>query len=158
VSPYLKLTTLGIPLGGQPVKYRQLAHQVGVRIEDPTANSMATFKFASDVLPEGTTFIFGSWACVANGAGYFRRYIVGTMATTMPVASGGHDDLANSFRKQSIQDSFDGVAKEIVSDTTPDWIIVTRFESLSFVANSPVFLSQPVQLETTASREVLGIW
>jgi hypothetical protein len=37
---------------------------------------MAIFKFPSPVLPEGTTFVFGSWVCVANGAGGFRRHIV----------------------------------------------------------------------------------
>jgi hypothetical protein len=46
-SPHLKLTTLGISLGGQPVKHRQLARQVGERIEDPPANSMASFQFTS---------------------------------------------------------------------------------------------------------------
>jgi hypothetical protein len=30
-SPHPKLTTLGISLGGQPVKHRQLARQVGDR-------------------------------------------------------------------------------------------------------------------------------
>jgi hypothetical protein len=37
---------------------------------------MALFKFPNRVLLEGTTFIFGSWACVADGAGNFRRHIV----------------------------------------------------------------------------------
>jgi hypothetical protein len=37
---------------------------------------MAFFKFPSPVLPEGTTFVFGSWVCVANGAGGFRQHIV----------------------------------------------------------------------------------
>jgi hypothetical protein len=37
---------------------------------------MVLFKFLSPVLPEGTTFIFGSWVCVANGAGGFRRHVV----------------------------------------------------------------------------------
>jgi EAL domain-containing protein (putative c-di-GMP-specific phosphodiesterase class I) len=63
-----KFTTLGIPFGGQPVKHRQLALQVGERIEDPPANSMASFKFTSAMLPEGTTLIFGSWVCVTDGA------------------------------------------------------------------------------------------
>jgi hypothetical protein len=46
-SPYPKLTTLGISLGGQPVKHRQLARQVGERVEDPPASSMASFQFTS---------------------------------------------------------------------------------------------------------------
>jgi hypothetical protein len=67
---------LRIPLGGQPDKPRQLARQVGERIEDPLENSMALFKFPNPMLLEGTTFVFGSWACVADGAGNFRRHIV----------------------------------------------------------------------------------
>jgi hypothetical protein len=67
---------LGIPLGGQPDKPRQLARQVGERIEDPLENSMALFKFPNPMLLEGTTFVFGSWACVADGAGNFCRHIV----------------------------------------------------------------------------------
>jgi hypothetical protein len=37
---------------------------------------MAFFKFPSPMLPEGTTFVFGSWVCVANSAGGFRRHII----------------------------------------------------------------------------------
>jgi hypothetical protein len=74
--PNPKPTTLGISLGGQPDKTRQLARQVGGRIRDPLENSMAFFKFPSPVLPEGTTFVFGSWVCVANGAGGFHRHII----------------------------------------------------------------------------------
>jgi hypothetical protein len=79
VHPNPKPTTLGIPLGGQPDKTRQLARQVGERIKDPPANSMASIKFPRAVLPEGTTFIFGSWVCVAGGAGNFCRFTLDDM-------------------------------------------------------------------------------
>jgi hypothetical protein len=87
VTPYLKLTTSRIPLGGQAVKHRQLARQVGVRIEDPPANSMASFKFTSVVLPEGTTLVFSSWVCVADGAGDFRRLTIDIMKPKTLAAS-----------------------------------------------------------------------
>jgi hypothetical protein len=45
-------------------------------MEDPPANSMASFKFTSVVLPEGTTFIFSSWVCVADGAGDSCRHTI----------------------------------------------------------------------------------
>jgi hypothetical protein len=45
---------------GLAVKPQQLARQEGVFIEDPPANSMATFNFTSADLDEGTTFTFGS--------------------------------------------------------------------------------------------------
>ena len=41
-------------------------------IEDPLLNSMAFFNFTSAVLPEGTTFVFGSWVCVSDGTSDFR--------------------------------------------------------------------------------------
>jgi hypothetical protein len=75
-SPHPKLTTLGISLGGQPVKHRQLARQVGERVEDPPASSMTSFNFIRSVPSQGTTFIFGSWVCIADGVGNFRRFLV----------------------------------------------------------------------------------
>jgi hypothetical protein len=57
------------------VKHRQLARQVGVFIEHPSENSMASFNFTSVVLDMGTAFIFGSWICVANGLGSFNRHL-----------------------------------------------------------------------------------
>jgi hypothetical protein len=71
-----KLTTLGISLGGQPVKHRQLARQVGERVKDPPANSMASFQFSRSVPSQGMTFVFGSWVCIADGAGSFHRFLV----------------------------------------------------------------------------------
>jgi hypothetical protein len=60
---------------GVAVKYQQLARQVGVFIEHPPKNSMASFSFTSAVLDEGTTFIFSSWICVANGLGGFNSHL-----------------------------------------------------------------------------------
>jgi hypothetical protein len=37
---------------------------------------MATFKFSRSVPSQGTTFIFGSWVCIADGVGDFRRFLV----------------------------------------------------------------------------------
>jgi hypothetical protein len=37
---------------------------------------MASLSFTSTMLDEGTTFIFGSWICVANGLGGFNSHIV----------------------------------------------------------------------------------
>jgi hypothetical protein len=61
---------------GVAVKHRQLECQVGVFIEHPVENSMASLSFTSNVLDEGTIFIFGSWICVANGLGGFISHLV----------------------------------------------------------------------------------
>jgi hypothetical protein len=58
------------------VKHQQLARQVGVFIEHPPENSMASFNFSSAVLDEGTTFVFSSWICVTNGLGGFNSHLV----------------------------------------------------------------------------------
>jgi uridine kinase len=39
------------------------------------------------MLPEGTTFVFGSWVCVANGAGGFCRHIVNNTIKPKALAS-----------------------------------------------------------------------
>jgi hypothetical protein len=58
-----------------------------VRIEDPPANLMASFKFTSVVLPEGMTLIFGSWVCVADGTGDSRRLTINVMKPKTLAAS-----------------------------------------------------------------------
>jgi hypothetical protein len=73
-TPYLIFTTSGV-------------HQVRVLIEHPTENSMASFSFTSNVLDEGTTFIFGSWICVANGSGCFDGHLADSRKPEAPAAS-----------------------------------------------------------------------
>jgi len=36
---------------------------------------MATFAFSTMMPPQGATFIFGSWVCVANGLGGFDSHL-----------------------------------------------------------------------------------
>ena len=36
---------------------------------------MATFAFSTVTPPQGATFIFGSWVCVANGSGGFDSHL-----------------------------------------------------------------------------------
>jgi hypothetical protein len=37
---------------------------------------MASFNFIRSVPSQGTTFVFGSWVCIADGVGNFRRFLV----------------------------------------------------------------------------------
>ena len=55
-------------------KHRQLACQVGDSASS-LANSMATFAFNTMALAQGTTFVFGSWVCAANGSGGFDSHL-----------------------------------------------------------------------------------
>jgi hypothetical protein len=58
-----------------------------VRIEDPPANSMASFKFTNAITPQGKTFIFGSWVGVVDGMGDFRQFTIDVMNPKTLVAS-----------------------------------------------------------------------
>jgi hypothetical protein len=76
---------------GVVVKHRQLARQVGVFIEHPPENSMASFNFTSAMLDEGTTFIFGFWICVANGSGGFNSHLDDSRKLEASTTSRGSD-------------------------------------------------------------------
>jgi hypothetical protein len=76
---------------GVTVKHQQLVHQVGVLIEDPPKNSMASFNFISTVLDEGTTFIFGSWICIADGFGGFNSYLANFKEPEAPSSTSSSD-------------------------------------------------------------------
>jgi hypothetical protein len=51
-------------------------HQVGVFIEHPPENSMASFNFTSAMVDKGTTFIFGFWICITNSLGCFNSHLL----------------------------------------------------------------------------------
>jgi hypothetical protein len=55
---------------------------------------MASFQFTRSVPFQGTTFVFGSWVYVVDGAGSFRRFLVDMKPKTPTV--GPHSDL-NKF-------------------------------------------------------------
>ena len=50
---------------------------------------MATFAFATMTHPQGATFVFGSWVCVANGSGGFDSHLTNspTLKITTPESS-----------------------------------------------------------------------
>ena len=71
VDPYLQTLLLRISLSRIGGKHRQLARQVG-----DSASSMATFAFNTTAPPQGATFVFCSWVCVANGSSGFDNHLI----------------------------------------------------------------------------------
>jgi hypothetical protein len=132
-SPYLKLTTLGIPLGGQPVKHRQLARQVAERVKDPSASLMASFQFTRSVPSQGTTFVFGSWVCIKDGAGNFYRFLIDMKPKTP--AAGLRSDLdkfVDDLDDLSIHASAVKIEVESAPNATSSGAAVTSFGLDSF--------------------------
>jgi hypothetical protein len=67
--------------------------------EHPPENSMASFDFTSAVLDEGTTFIFGSWVCIANGSGGYNSRLADTKEPEVPTTPSHRDanDVADGL-------------------------------------------------------------
>ena len=72
----LQSISLGYTSESLPVKHRQLARQVGELASDRQKNSMASFEFNVPTISAGTTFVFGSWVCTADGSGGFSSHLI----------------------------------------------------------------------------------
>ncbi|RLN03049.1 hypothetical protein C2845_PM13G05970 [Panicum miliaceum] len=102
-------------------------------IEHPPANSMASFNFTSTVLDKGTTFIFGSWICIANGSSGFD----GHLADTKEPETSSCSSQLNEFI-DSLDDMLLYLAREIEENSVPD----------AFSARVPTRLSSPGSTRT----------
>jgi hypothetical protein len=140
---------------GLEVKHRQLAHQVGVLIEDPSENSMASFNFTSAVLDEGMTFTFGSWFCIANGRGGFKSHLAGTREPTTSAPASCHDidDLADELGEIRLSDLIGNHKDESRSNPAPtcDWL-----DSISCQRRSRLPGFTPARATATISTTQLG--
>ena len=56
---------------------------------------MATFAFSTMVPPQGATFVFGLWVCVANGSGGFDSHLTNP-PTLKATTSASSNKLAGS--------------------------------------------------------------
>jgi hypothetical protein len=92
-----------------------------VRIEDPPANSMVSFKFTSAMLPEGMTIVFGSWVCVADGAGDFHRFTINVMKLKTLTASfhSELDEFVDNLDDLLTHGSARKIEEESVFNATP---------------------------------------
>jgi hypothetical protein len=105
---------------GVAVKHRQLAHQVGMFIEHPPENSMASFNFTSVVLDEGTTFIFGSWICVANGLGGFNSHLANSkeLEASSSTPSNDLDEFIDNLDDMLLPNLAQQIKKMFIFNTT----------------------------------------
>ena len=98
------------------VKHRQLAPTVGPLAKDQQKNSMASFEFSFPAIDAGTTFVFGSWVCIANGSGGFSGHLIDPASTETP----WREQLGEITSAEIL---LPGIAKEIenlsLSDSTP---------------------------------------
>jgi hypothetical protein len=105
---------------GVAVKHRQLARQVGVFIEHPPENSMASFCFISTVLDEATIFIFSSWIYVANSSGSFNSHLADFRKpeVSTPTRCSDLDKFINSLDELLLPDHVGNIETTSVFDAT----------------------------------------
>jgi hypothetical protein len=122
-----RASTIQIHYSGHPLSRvttiicRHLAHQVGALGKESPARSMApiTYNFIDTVLEEGTSFLFGSWLCVADGAGGFTSYLAYSARTSsLPLASSSEasGDLADKLGNLMIADPISSRADNVESE------------------------------------------
>jgi hypothetical protein len=92
---------------------------------------MTSFKFTSAVLPEGTTLIFGSWVCVADGADDFRRLTIDVMKLkTLAVSFHSElDEFVDNLDDLLTHGSARKIEEESVFNTTPPHAATTTLGS-----------------------------
>jgi hypothetical protein len=118
-----------------------------VRIEDPPVNSIASFKFTSAVPLQGTTFIFGSWVCVPDGAGDFHRFTIDVMKpkTLTACFHSDLDEFVDNLDDSSTHGSATKTEKESVFNVTLPRAATTMLRS------------DPLQSENLRNRSRLGL-
>ena len=57
---------------------------MGPFAKDHQKDSMASFNFDFPPIDAGTTFVFGSWVCIANGSGGFSSHLINVTSTKAP--------------------------------------------------------------------------
>jgi hypothetical protein len=118
-----------------------------VRIEDPPANLMASFKFTSVVPPHGMTFVFSSWVCIADGASDFYRFTIDVMKPKY-LAANFHselDEFVDNLDDLSTHGSAKKTEEESVFNATPPRAATTMLGSDS------------LQFENLRNRSRLGL-
>jgi hypothetical protein len=131
---------------GVAVKHRQLARQVGVFIEHPSENSMASFNFTSVVLDKGTTFIFSSWICVANGSGGFNSHL----------ANSKEPEAASSTPSSDLDDFIDNLDDMLLPDLAQQIEKISIFNATSTHDAPDLFGSDSNRSDKTSRSKSLS--
>jgi hypothetical protein len=94
---------------------------------------MASFKFTSAVPPQGTTFVFSSWVCVADGMGNFHRFIIDMKPKTLTASFHRDlDEFVDNLDDLSTHGSAMRTEEESILDATPSSAATTLLGLDSF--------------------------
>jgi hypothetical protein len=80
---------------------------------------MASFQFTRSVPSQGTTFVFGSWVCIADGEGDFRCFLIDMKPKTPAAFSQSDlDKFVDDLDDLSIHGSATRIKEESASSAT----------------------------------------
>jgi hypothetical protein len=81
-------------------------------IEDPLATSMVLFNFTTVALEKGVILVFGSWICIANGAGDFHQHLVDTrkVEAYTPTSYRNMDNITDDLNEIRLSDLIGNLA------------------------------------------------
>jgi hypothetical protein len=121
---------------------------------------MASFNFTSTMLDKGTTFIFDSWICIANGLGPFNSHLVDSRepkASTSTRSSGLDElllpNLALQIKKMFVFDATSTLdAPKLVGSDSNRSEGTTQSKSLSYLEEDLDLLLKPKDVGATARR------
>jgi hypothetical protein len=82
---------------------------------------MASFSFTNIVLNEGTTFIFGSWICIANGLGGFNSHL----------ADSRKSEAFATIRRSNLDEFIDILDKLLLPDLAVEIEMISIFDATS---------------------------
>jgi hypothetical protein len=87
---------------------------------------MASFNFIRSVPSQGTTFIFGSWVCIADGADNFQRFLVNMRPKTLAAdPHSGLDKFIDELDNLSLHTSAAQVEMESAPGLTSSSVATT---------------------------------
>jgi hypothetical protein len=94
--------------------------QVGAFNEHPPKNSMASFSFTITVLDKGTTLVFGSWICIANGSGGFNVHLANSRKPepSTPNRCSNLDKFVNNLDELLLPDHTEEIERMSVFNAT----------------------------------------
>jgi hypothetical protein len=87
---------------------------------------MASFNFIRSVPSQGTTFVFGSWVCIADGAGNFQRFLVDMRPETFATGPrSGLDKFIDELDNLPLHTSVAQIEMESASGLTSSGVATT---------------------------------
>jgi hypothetical protein len=107
---------------------------------------MAYFNFTSAVLDEGTTFIFGSWICPANGSGGFNSHL----------ANSKESETSSSTPSSDLNDFIDNVDDMLLPDLAQQIEKMSVFNATSTHDIPDLFGSDSNRSEKTSRSKSLS--